>query len=420
MEDRKRRYNDETDVRGKIAEGLKRVVGTASFFDGTHIFTPHADVPDDSALRLVVLLTKIWHSRDEARIAEEAVLDYVRNNGPKPRYRGNRLIFLVADHGALARLNDAARVVLAWGSIVGDIKQARLNIDLLQQRQAEKELQTAQEVLPRAIRECFKWLLCPGQENATDPKPHVEAFPLNTSGGSLVSEIERICLDNELVITTWSPIHLRAKLKELYWRPGEPTVRAMTFWEDTLRYLYLPRMKDREVLAKAIRNGAATRDFFGTAYSQNGDLFEGFHLGMGDVQLDDTLLLIELEAAKAFEEASRPKPKLDPEPEKLKEEHVPSGNPPVRHDERPLPDPQRAQAKSRSFHGAADIPPATAKMRMIQLAEEIVSLLMTDPNAQVKVTVEIAAEFPDGAGDQVKRAVSENARSLGLKIADWE
>jgi hypothetical protein len=75
----------------------------------------------------------------------------------------------------------------------------------------KKELQTAQDVLPRAIRECFKWLLCPGQENATDPKPHVEAFPLNTSGGSLVSEIERVCLDNELVITTWSPIHLRAK-----------------------------------------------------------------------------------------------------------------------------------------------------------------------------------------------------------------
>jgi hypothetical protein len=34
--------------------------------------------------------------------------------------------------------------------------------------------------------------------------------------------------------------------------------------------------------------------------------------------------------------------------------------------------------------------------------------------------VEISAEFPDGAGDGVRRAVSENARSLGLKSADWE
>ena len=44
----------------------------------------------------------------------------------------------------------------------------------------------------------------------------------------------------------------------------------------------------------------------------------------------------------------------------------------------------------------------------------------SDPNAVVKVTVEITADFPDGATDQVKRAVSENARSLGLKTSDWE
>jgi hypothetical protein len=41
-------------------------------------------------------------------------------------------------------------------------------------------------------------------------------------------------------------------------------------------------------------------------------------------------------------------------------------------------------------------------------------------NAAVKVVVEISAEFPDGAREQVKRAVSENSRSLGLKSADWE
>jgi hypothetical protein len=57
---------------------------------------------------------------------------------------------------------------------------------------------------------------------------------------------------------------------------------------------------------------------------------------------------------------------------------------------------------------------------MVQIAEEIVSLLVSDPNASVKVVVEISAEFPDGAKDHLKRAVSENSRSLGLKSADWE
>jgi len=43
-----------------------------------------------------------------------------------------------------------------------------------------------------------------------------------------------------------------------------------------------------------------------------------------------------------------------------------------------------------------------------------------DPNASLKITVEINAEFPSGASDQIKRAVSENAKSLGFKNKTWE
>jgi uncharacterized protein len=79
-----------------------------------------------------------------------------------------------------------------------------------------------------------------------------------------------------------------------------------------------------------------------------------------------------------------------------------------------------AAAKPKTFYGTADVPVATAKMRLVQIADEIVSVLTSDPNATVRLVVEISAEFPDGAGDAVRRAISENARSLGLKSADWE
>jgi uncharacterized protein len=306
MEDRKRRFDDKTEVRAKTAEALKRGAGNATFFDGVHIFTPHGDVPDDSALRLVVLPPDKWYLREEPRLAVEAVMEWIRNHGPKPRHRWNRLVFLAADHGTVARLGDAARVALAWSSIVDDVKEGRLNIDLLQKKQAEKELESAGEVLTRAARECYRWLLCPMQETPTD-KPVIEAFPLNTTGGSMGREMERVCADNELVINTWSPIHPRAKLKQLYWKEGQPAVGAMAFWEDTLRYLYLPRLKDRDVLAQAIRNGAASRDFFGTAYGQREGSSDGFQLGSENVQFDDTLLLIEPEVARQYE-ASQSKP----------------------------------------------------------------------------------------------------------------
>ena len=227
--------------------------------------------------------------------------------------------------------------------------------------------------------------------------------------------MERVCGENELVIATWSPIHLRTKLKELYWKDGQPAAGAMAFWEDTLRYLYLPRLKNRDVLAQAIRSGAASRDFFGTAYGQHDGNFEGFQLGSENVQFDDTLLLIEPEAARAYEEEMRPAPAPTSEPGQPVQPTL-GPVPPV-----PLgPGPSPLPPKPKSFHGSVEVSPATAKIRMVQIAEEIISTLISDPNASVKVVVEISAEFPDGAKDAVKRAVSENARSLNMKSADWE
>jgi hypothetical protein len=55
-------------------------------------------------------------------------------------------------------------------------------------------------------------------------------------------------------------------LKRLFWTDGKESVGAMAFWEDMQRYLYLPRMRDREALEQAIVKGTATKDFFGTAY----------------------------------------------------------------------------------------------------------------------------------------------------------
>ena len=59
-------------------------------------------------------------------------------------------------------------------------------------------------------------------------------------------------------------------------------------------------------------------------------------------------------------------------------------------------------------------------MRLAEVAEEIIAMLAADPNADVKITLEIQAAFPSGASDQTKRAVTENAKTLGFRNADWE
>ena len=423
MEDRKQRFDLKTDVRKKIEEVVKKLFGSVSPFDGVHVFTPHADVPDDSALRLVVLPPEQTFLKDDPRAATEAVLEHLKMHGGQPRHRANRLLFLAADHAVLARLRDATRVALAWASIVDDVEQNRLNIDQIQLKQAEKESVAANAVLPKAARECFKWLLCPVQDYPTATKPSVESFPLNTTSGNAASELERVCKENELVIEAWSPIHLRTKLKELYWKGGKASVGAMTFWEDSLRYLYLPRLKSRDVLASVVHTGVASRDFFGTAYGHVDGKYDGFRFGDGDVSFDHTLLLIEPGAAKQYAI----------EQNKLMLVEPPEGGQPsvtttdtgratsvAEPGKKPSVAGPTVVPKAKSFHGSVEVNATLAKSKLNTIAEEVIALLASDPNATIRITLEIDAEFPQGVSDPVKRGVSENATSLGFKAKDWE
>ena len=228
-----------------------------------------------------------------------------------------------------------------------------------------------------------------------------------------------------MVIGNWSAVHLRQILRDYYW-PNDKPAAAKTVWEDVQKYLYMPRLKDREVLSRTLRKGSASRDFFGIAYGRSGESFEGFSLGAGDAQFDDTVLLIEPDAAKAYEESQR---KPEPAP--------PAGEPPVQGTTptggsgQPEPGAPAAPspgqpatptrpAGARAFFGSAEIPAATAKMHLMKLADEIIANLVADPNAQVRVTLEISAEFEGGAQETTKRSVSENATALKLKSADWE
>ena len=417
MEDRKGRLDAHGEVRTKIAEVVKKLASGSQLFDGVHVFTTSTDVPDDSALRLVFLPPEKAYGKQEPKTAFDEVAEITKNNGSRPRYRGNRLVFVAPDQASLPRLRDCVCTALAWGSIVEDIKTGRLNIDRLQENQAKKELESAEGVMPRVARECFKWLLCPAMASAADKDANVEAHPLNTGGGTYSAEIQRVCEENELVISAWSPVHLRTRLAELYWKESMNSVRAVAVWEDMQKYLYLPRLKQRSVLEQAIVKGAATKDFFGTAYGQSGAGFDGFKLGDPNIQLDDTLLLIEPKAAAVYA-AAQAKTLASAGAEVQDATRAKTGAIAATTGAGQASGTARSLAKS--FFGSVDVNAATAKMKLVQIAEEMVAVLTSDPTATVKVTLEITADFPNGASEQTKRAATENATALGFKTKSWE
>jgi hypothetical protein len=47
-------------------------------------------------------------------------------------------------------------------------------------------------------------------------------------------------------------MHLRTLLKQYHRKADKPAVGSQTVWQDTLKFLYLPRLRSHTVFAQAI------------------------------------------------------------------------------------------------------------------------------------------------------------------------
>ncbi len=431
MEERKRRFQDKEEVVPAIRERVQKSFATG-LFGGIHTFTASGDVPDDWQLRLVVLPPDAAFSRSGQSLATEQALAILKHRGEQPRFKQNRLLFLAADYDSVSRLKDQVRSTLAWQSIVADIRELKLNLDQYQAQQATRSLDDAQDALRRMVRETYRWLLAPMQEARPGKglsEIRWEHFPLNSGAPNLTQEIEHVLKENELLITQWAPIHLAKVLKDWFWKGDVPDYPALTVWHQCCQQLYLPRLKDNNVFAAAIADGADSRDFFGLAQGQEGDRYLGFNYGKRTpVYLDASLVLIEPRWAAAYEEARR-REETAPREEEGRRQVPPSpggqgGGADNGVEDRPggvkplvlLP----VKAAKKRFYGSVELNPILAKKQFADLVDEVIQQFTTRPNVKVRITIDIEAETGSSFDDSIQRAVKENCHALKFKNAEFE
>lgn len=81
--------------------------------------------------------------------------------------------------------------------------------------------------------------------------------------------------------------------------------------------------------------------------------------------------------------------------------------------------PPRALQPKR-FHGTAGLDPTRVGRDASRIADEVIAHLAGLVGAKVRVTLEIEAEIPSGAPDQVVRTVTENSRTLKFTSQGFE
>jgi hypothetical protein len=355
-----------------------------------------------------------------AEIAAKAILE---TRGTSPRLYRNTLVFLAADKTRLQDLDEAARNYLAWQSILAD--RTHLDLTPYQVTQAETQRGVAESTMLARIPETYQWLLVPVQATPQSPITW-DASRLSVPDALAVRASKKLRSD-ELYLTSFGATRLKMELDRIpLWRGDHVEVKQLV--EDFARYLYLPRLKDPSVLLHAMTDGInlltwAQEGFaFADGYDAEAGRYQGLRAGQMVTLVDSQApgVLVKPDVAVHQMDAERPiapEPgRADPNPDVVGDE--PTVEPPeITTPPEKIPPPA---AKPKRFHGTVLLDATRVGRDAGRIAEEVIAHLDGLVHAKVTVTIEIEAEMPDGAPDQVVRTVTENCRTLKFTSQGFE
>lgn len=282
-------------------------------FAGVH-WAPRgpAEVPDETDARLVVLGPETPHSAgNEESPARETANRILQERSGGPRLNRNTLVFAAADAPRLDELRAAARSYLAWKSIWDEKEE--LNLDELSRRQAESHRNHFDETVSQRMNETFVWALVPSQEVGS-AEITWEAIKV-TGVDPLPVRLSKKLEQAELLLPRLGGVRLRMELDRVPLWQGDH-ISTQQLWSYFAQYLYLPRLRDRSVLAAAIESGVADTGWesdtfaYAQAFDEESRRYLGLVTGSGAaVLIDGASLVVKSEAAKrqlAAEAASTP------------------------------------------------------------------------------------------------------------------
>jgi hypothetical protein len=234
---------------------------------------------------------------------------------------------------------------------------------------------------------------------------------------------------DELLLTGFAATRLRMELDRVpLWRGDHVATKQLV--EDFARYLYLPRIKEPEVLLQSIQDGLALLTWrkdsfaFAESYDEAVGRYRGLRCGqMMALSLDDTTsLLVKPEIAQ--KQTDMESATASPGPTARGETvGSPSGGQttetggiaPGTSNVSPT-----APTKPKRFYGTVTLDATRVGRDAGRIADEVIAHLSGLVGSSVKVTLEIEADVSGGVPENVVRTVTENSRTLKFSSHGFE
>lgn len=397
------------EVHTEIVERLRKEKGAGEFRRVHAAPWSGDDVADDPMARLVILGPEAPHigkARESPALqAARVMLDH---RGSVPRQFRNMIVFAAADQRRLEDLERATADYLAWTGIIERAGAEQLNLDDFQRKQAETMARRADEATALRLAETYQWVLVPQQP---DPVGEVflEAIRLD-SQGSVAQRAARKLINEGALQVQFPPHMLRSKLdNELaaLWENGHVSINDL--WENFAKYIYLPRLRDIDVLIAAAEAAPAliTWQADGFATADATESASGRYLGLAAGSHPGTLTGASLIVNPEFALGQLEQETAGREPGGAAEEEEPGGE----HVER------RAATR---FRGVVRLDPSRPVKDFGRAAQEVIEHLTALVDTEVEITVEIEATNTEGLPEEVVRTVMENARTLKFDRQDLD
>ena len=415
-EDRAEQLRREPDqVEQAIGVNLRTALRETGGFSRIHAAPQSGhEVPDERETRLVVLGIEHAYRKEPGSDAETAARAILESRGASPRLYRNTLVFLAPDQTRLQDLDEAVRRHLAWESILAE--REALDLSPHQVKQAETQRRAGAEAVTARLPETYQWLLVPVQKDPAAPVSW-ETTRLSGHGALAVRAANRLKSDDVLA-STFSGTRLQIELERVpLWRGEHVSIPQLI--DDFAQYLYLPRLQDPSVLLGAAADGVALltweKDTF--AYADSFDEDSGRYRGLRSGQV---VALADPAAPGLLVRPVAARRQLDAEEEPVAPQPPTNGDP-VDPDEPPTTGPLPApDLGPKRFHGSVSLDATRAGLDASRIADEVITHLSGLVGADVKVTLEIEADIPEGAPDHVVRTVSENSRTLKFSSHGFE
>jgi predicted AAA+ superfamily ATPase len=371
-----------------------------------------AEVPDEAGgVRAVVLGVAHPHNGREGSEALVEAKDILMQRGSTPRVYRNMLVFIAADSRQLDNLKDEVRASLAWGEIVRDTE--RLNLTQSDSALAKAKLAESNETMKTRLKEAWCYLHYPAQESAQADVEWVSGKIPAQDG--LLARASKKLVAEEGLLTELGPTRLDRDLQKYIWN-GKPHLSLKDLREYLNRYIYLPRLKNQEVLIKAVQASVSGMIPGPFAYAERWDEKSDIYQGLAIERAANAAVVIDSDSVivkPAVAEAHRPVPV---QPGSGGGAQGPGETSP---DTRSQPDggtpqPPPPEKKPTRFTGSVMISSERPAREIHQIVEAIVEQLTTLPGSSVKLKLEIDAEVPSGLDRAKVRTLIENANTLGF------